>query len=50
VLVAVRCEVIRLACERPDELPHGKTAKRLPFEQVWTLRSQREGTIVYVHD
>jgi transposase len=42
VPVAVRCEVIRLACERPDGPPHGKKAKRLPFEQVWTFRSLRD--------
>src|SRR6185437_15859079 len=38
VPVAVRCEVIRLACERPDS----KKGKRLPFEQVWTFRSLRD--------
>src|SRR5215468_3893751 len=42
VPVAVRCEVIRLACERPNDPPHGKKAKRLPFEQVWTFRSLRD--------
>ena len=42
VPVAVRCEVIRLACERPNSPPHGKTAKRLRFEQVWTFRSLRD--------
>jgi transposase len=42
VPVAVRCEVIRLACERPDGPAHGKRAKRLAFEQVWTFRSLRD--------
>jgi transposase len=42
VPVAVRCEVIRLACQRPADPPHGKKTKKLPFEQIWTLRSLRD--------
>src|SRR5208283_417787 len=42
VPLAARCEVIRLACQRPDDPPHGKQAKRLPFEQIWTHRSLRD--------
>lgn len=36
VPVPVRCEVIKLACSRPDENP------KAPFRQVWTLNSLKE--------
>jgi transposase len=41
VPIAVRCIVVRLACERPADPPNGQKARRLPFEQIWTLRSLR---------
>jgi len=40
--VAVRCEVIRLACERPADPPGGKKLKKVPFEQVWTHHALRD--------
>jgi transposase len=39
VPVAVRCEVIRLACQRPADAPGSSKSRKLPFEQVWTRRS-----------
>lgn len=39
VPIAVRCEVIRLACLRPADPAGSKKSKPLPFEQVWTRRS-----------
>ena len=36
VPVSVRCEVIKLACSRPDENP------KAPFRQIWTLDSLKE--------
>ena len=41
VPVAVRCEVLRLACQRPAD-PPGKRSRKVPFEQIWTHRSLRD--------
>jgi transposase len=49
VPIAVRCEVIRLACERPADPSDGQKANRLPFEQIWTLRSLRDRVAKETH-
>jgi len=41
VTVEDRCEVIKLACRRPEEKPAGRKT-HVPFRDVWTLASLRD--------
>jgi transposase len=43
IRVAARCEVIRLACERPEASPDAPKAR---FRDVWTYESLREAAAV----